>query len=322
MKKILTIIYFLLFFCVVLCAQKNNKKIIFSPQWMPQAQFAGYYIAKEKGFYDEVGLDVEMVHSSGFSSSLTKLQKGESDIISAQLLQSIIAKDNGQDIVNIAQTSQVNGLVIVAQPQYKSLEELVGRRVAVWNSGFSELVYCMAKDNGYDIEWVKIPSGINYFVSQAVDGILTMYYNEYFLAMNCGRKVTEKNVFHISEYGYNIPEDGLYCTKSNYLKNEKEFILFVEASRKGWEYARANPDEAIEIVIKIMKENNIASSISHQKWMLEKILELQINKDTKTAVFTLDPKIYKYANDVLKKNGLVKRDIPYNQFVAPKYDEK
>jgi len=322
MKKILTIIYFLLFFCVVLCAQKNNKKIIFSPQWMPQAQFAGYYIAKEKGFYDEVGLDVEMVHSSGFSSSLTKLQKGESDIISAQLLQSIIAKDNGQDIVNISQTSQVNGLVIVAQPQYKSLEELVGKRVAVWNSGFTELVYCMAKDNGYDIEWVKIPSGINYFVSQAVDGILTMYYNEYFLAMNCGRKVTEENVFHISEYGYNIPEDGLYCTKSNYLKNKKEFTLFAEASRKGWEYARANPDEAIEIVIKIMKENNIASSISHQKWMLEKILELQINKDTKTATFTLDPKIYKYANDILKKNGLVKRDIPYNQFVAPKYDGK
>ncbi|MDD2594562.1 MAG: ABC transporter substrate-binding protein [Bacteroidales bacterium] len=303
--------------CIPMGAQDKLHKITFSPSWMPQAQFAGYYVALEKGFYRDAGLDVEIIIPSNSSPSVLKLKTGEVDIISTQLVQAIAAKDAGTDLVNICQTSQVNGLVIVAQPQYTSLEDLIGKRVASWKSGFSELAYCMANDNGHNVEWIDIPSGINYFISGAVDGILTMYYNEYFQVMNCGKKVTEQNVFHLSEYGYNVPEDGLYCLRSAYLNHEKEMNAFAQASKRGWEYAREHTDETIDIVIKTMKIHNIASSPSHQKWMLAKILELQINKETGQASYTLDPKTFKFAVDVLKKNNLIKNDVTYDSFVSP-----
>lgn len=321
--KRLPLCLFLLFALssMALSAQELHK-IIFSPQWIPQAQFAGYYIAIEKGFYTEVGLDVEVVNPGTSITSLSRLKNGDADVISTQLLQAMVAKDEGLDLVNILQTSQTNGLVVVSQPDIKSLEELAGKRVATWRTGFNELAVCMARDNGHNIQWIGIPSGVNYFVSGAVDGILTMYYNEYFLVMNCGKRVTLDNTYHLADYGYNVPEDGLYCLKSTYLKRQKDMELFAEASRRGWDYARNHPEESIEIVLKWMKRSNIASSLSHQKWMLEKMLELQINKDTHTIPYTLDSKIFKFANEVLIKNGLMQKSISYDDFVTPNVKAK
>lgn len=322
MKRLLTNLLFVLALsCATLSAQELHK-IIFTPQWQTQAQFAGYYVAIEKGFYKESGLDVEIVSPGMSTTSISRLKHGEADVISTQLLQAMVAKHEGIDLVNILQSSQTNGLVVVTQPGITSLAELSGKRVAAWTSGFSELARCMARDNEHNIQWINIPSGVNYFVSGAVDGILTMYYNEYFQVMNCGRRVTLDNTFHLADYGYNIPEDGLYCLKSTYRKRSKDMNLFAEASRRGWEYARAHPEESVEIVRKWMKKDNIASSLSHQRWMLEKIMELQVNKETCTASYTLDPAIYKFANDILRKNGFIRKDIPYDEFVAPKAESK
>lgn len=292
-------------------------KLVFTPTWVSQAQFAGYYVALEKGFYKEAGLDVEIRELSVFSSCIQALDKGATDVVHTQLVNAMIAKDEGIDLVNISQPSQRSSYVIVAQPHIKDLDSLTNKRVAVWKTGYWELAFCMANDRGRQAEWVRIPSGINYFVSGAVDGILTMYYNEYFQVMNCGKKLTQKNTFHLADYGFDFPEDGLYCLRSTYQKKGKYMEAFARASRQGWEYARTHPEEAVEIVVRRMRERNLACSPSHQRWMLEKVLEAQINKDTGTPTFTLDRAAYQILTSELMRNGFIRKPVSYNQFVAP-----
>ncbi|MDD2204791.1 MAG: ABC transporter substrate-binding protein [Bacteroidales bacterium] len=292
------------------------QKIVFSPQWIAQAQFAGYYVAQEKGFYKEAGLDVEIVHPSTSSSVFNKLKTGQSDIVTLQLLDAMIIKDQGLDIVNVMQFFQNSMLVIVAQPQYTSLEQLEGKKIGGWKSGFCQLAMCMSNDNNHKIEWVFFNSGISVFTSNAVDAILSMYYNEYFQLINCGKRITKDNCFHLSDYEeYNIPEDGLFCLRDVYESRKSDLKLFAEASKKGWEYARNNPDETLEIVYKIMEKDNIPISKAQQAWMLQKILDAMVDKETNAPSYQLKPEMFKRANDMLLRNGFIKHNIEYQDFV-------
>ena len=88
-------------------------KVTFIPQWTAQAQFAGYFVAKEKGFYAEEGLDVTIEFPSNSISTMTLLKEGQCQFTTTQLLDAICAADQGTDLVNILQTSQQSGLVLV-----------------------------------------------------------------------------------------------------------------------------------------------------------------------------------------------------------------
>lgn len=294
---------FLIFSILLSCNDIVAQKIVFSPQWTAQAQFAGYYMAQEKGFYKDAGLEVEIVHPavSASESVLTRLQNKESDVVMLQLLQAVLAYNKDFEIVNILQTSQNNNLVFVMQPEYTDIHQVIGKKIACWTSGFSELAKCMELLNDYQFEWIHFTSGINIFVSRSVDVIIAMEYNEFFQLLNCGKRITDKNVFRFSDQVGNIPEDGLYCLSSTYNKRKTELNLFAEMSKKGWEYARKNPDETLEVVLRIMKEANIPYSRSHQKWMLEKILSSQIDKESGVATYQLEESDYQFVKETLLK---------------------
>lgn len=321
MRKILynTFVACLTLACLLslpLRGEEPLHKLVFSPTWVTQAQFAGYYVAYEKGFYRQAGLDVEIRDMNVFNTSIQVLQKGGADVIHAHLVHAMIANDEGLDLVHLSQSTQRSSYVIVAQPHIKCLDSLAGRRIAVWKSGYWELAFCMANDRGQQAEWIRIPSGIHYFVSGAVDAILTMNYNEYFQVMNAGLKLTQENTFTLADYGFDFPEDGLYCLRSTYEKEGEYIDRFVEASRRGWEYARQHPREAVELVIARMRARNLACSPAHQTWMLEKVLAGQLNRDTGTPTFTLDRADYQILSNVLMRNGFIRKPVPYNQFVA------
>ena len=151
MRKVLGFItLFLLCSCIL-----HAQRIVFTPQWTLQSQFAGYYVAQEKGFYKEAGVEVDFQHPSVSYSAANRLMEGSSDIITQQLVQAMILIDRGMPIVHILQTSQRNSLVLVSRTDsLRTLEDLKGKKVGIWKAGFGDLAYIMDTEKELDIEWV------------------------------------------------------------------------------------------------------------------------------------------------------------------------
>ena len=297
-------------------AQKaRHEKFVFTPQWTAHAQFAGYYVAQEKGFYKQAGLDVEIVHPSVSLTAMNRLKNRESQATTLQLCQALEIVDNGIPLVNILQTSMNNGTVIVSRRDKDPLKQ-VGARVGMWYAGFSQIAQCMSNKEHLNYQWVRFTSNMDLFLKGAIDGTLAMSYNEYYQLMQMGFTFTEKNVYRFSDHGYNIQEDGVYVRRDYYETHKAQARKFAQASRKGWEWAASHPEETVDIVMKYVRENHIATNRTLQKLMLKEVLRLQIDKKTNKREFRLRPDMVKFASKLMKENQMLKSDVTYQQLIA------
>ena len=298
-------------------AQKKQKqeKIVFTPQWVPQAQFAGYYVAEQKGFYKQAGIDVEIVHPTVSQSALNRLRNNETQITTLMLCQAMETIDNGIPLVNILQTSMNNAMVIISRRGMNPLEQK-GARVGVWMAGFGQIPFCMSQREHLDYEWVRFVSNLDLFVVGAVDATLAMSYNEYYQLMQTGFPLKEENIYRFSDHGYNIQDDGVYMRRDYYMKHKDQARKFAEASRKGWEWAAAHPDETLEIVMKYVRENHVGTNRVLQKLMLEEVLRMQIDRESKKREFRLRPDMVKFASQLMKENMMLEHEVTYEQLIA------
>ena len=240
----------------LLCSTGITKaqKLVFTPQWTAQAQFVGYYVASSKGFYQEAGLDVTIKHPSASKASSDYLLEGDSQFATLNLVTAMTLIDKGAKLVNILQVSQQNNLLIVSHTPLNGKESLKGKKVGYWRVGFGELPIAMDKKYGLGIEWIPFLSSINLFISKAIDATLAMSYNELFQLRMAGQRIKDNQLLYMRDIGYNVPEDGVYVTADFYHKNKDTVMKFVEASRKGWEWAVEHPEEALDIVMLTMKQ--------------------------------------------------------------------
>ena len=276
----------------------NAQRIVFTPQWTPQSQFAGYYVAQEKGFYKEAGVEVDFQHPSASYSAANRLFEGSSDMITQQLVQAMIAIDRGMPMVHILQTSQRNSLVLVSKSDsIRTIDDLKGKKVGVWKSGFGDLAYIMDSEKDLDIQWVPYLESVNLFLSGAIDATLAMSYNEFLKIRVAGHE--DKPVIRFSETEYDYPEDGLYVSTDFYQRYPDKVKAFAEASRKGWEWAHEHPEETLDIVMKWAERENVHTNRIHQQWMLEQILEIQCKDGEKKPSFQLDAAKFDRLNELL-----------------------
>lgn len=321
--------YLLIVISLLSASTLKAQSIIFTPQWLPQAQFAGYYVAQYKGFYEDEGLDVEFKHPSASYPAINRMIDGNSHIVTLQLPQAMKAIDQGFDLVNILQTSQHNSLLIVPRSDtIKTLEDLRNKRVGTWKVGFGESAFVLDKQHHLNIEWIEHLQGINLLISGAIDAALAMRYNEYWLIMASG--VKSKNVFTISDYGLDIPEDGLYVSRTFYEEHPEKAKAFARASKRGWEWAMQHPEEALNIVIQVMKRAKVTTNIHHQRWMLNEILQMNCDEKLEEdivknglkvvidirgkASYQLKPEQLELANKLLIEGGIIDTPVVYEQF--------
>lgn len=293
------------------------QKITFSPQWSAQSQFAGYYAALEKGFYDEAGLDVSIVHPSNSYSSINMLKDGTTDFITCELIQAMMASDKGIRLVNLLQTTQHTTLVLIShEKNISKMSDLAGRRIGTWKVGFSEIPYIIDKEHKLGVEWVKFINPLNIYISRAIDATLGKSYNEGILFSMSG--ITPGSILRFSEMGYDYPEDGLYVSEAFFKKNPDVCRKFAEASRKGWEWVRNNRKEAVDIVMKYVKEANVSTNIYVQKWMLEEVLEMQEDEKGEAPSYALNANAFYWLNDVLLKHGYISKPVEYERLTGGK----
>ncbi len=310
MKRIITYLFMLV--CTVSYAQ---DKLVFTPQWSAQAQFAGYYVALEKGFYKQAGIDVEIVHPSVTQSAISRIRNNESQATTLQLAQAMDIIDNGIPLVNILQTSMNNALVIVSRRNKNPLTQK-GAKVGIWNAGFGQIAICMSIKEGLEYQWIPYASNINLFVSGAIDATLAMSYNEYYQLVQSGFIPTKDNVYRFCDHGYNVQEDGVYMARDYYLKHREQARRFAAASKKGWEWAAAHPEETLDIVMRYVQKEHIATNRVLQQLMLKDILRLQVDRESKKREFRLRPDMVKQASKLMIEHMMLSREISYQEIIA------
>ena len=254
----------------------QSVKLVFTPHWIPQAQFAGYYVAQEQGFYTEEGLDVDIQHSTANIASLDLLKQGKADVVSTFLLDAIGKRANGVPLVNIGQLSQHSALMMVSKKKsgIDSPQKLHNKKLGIWSSGFEDVPLAFMHEHGIRMDLIRILQTVNLFLVDGVDALLVMYYNEYDQINNCGIDEDELNTFFFSDYNLDIPEDGLYCLEDSLSSKGDAYAGFLKATLKGWEYASQHREYAIDLVIGEMNRAHLPNNRVHQRWMLEKVLEM------------------------------------------------
>jgi NitT/TauT family transport system substrate-binding protein len=292
----------------------QNDTIVFMPQWTAQAQFAGYYVAETMGFYREAGVKVKIIHPSATRSSMDQLSKNECQATTMLLCQALEMVDSGMPLVNILQTSMNNAMVIVSARDKDPLTQK-GERVGIWSVGFGQLAMCMSIKDSLNYEWVRFAQNVNLFVAGALDATLAMSYNEYYQLMQAGINLKEKNVYRFSDHGYNIQDDGIYVTREYYDNHRNQAKRFAQASRKGWEWAAEHPEEALDIVMKYVDREHIPTNRVMQRLMLDEVLRLQVDRETKRREFRLRPDMVKQASHLMKEYKMLNREVSYEELI-------
>ncbi|MCO5084659.1 MAG: ABC transporter substrate-binding protein [Rhizobiaceae bacterium] len=274
-------------------------------KWVTQAQFAGYYVAKDKGFYEEENLDVTIKPGGPDIAPEQVIAGGGADVIVTWMAAALAARDKGVNLINIAQPYKKAGMEMVCPKDgpVKTEADFKGRTLGVWFFGNEYPFYAWMNKLGLSTEGgpdgvtvLKQSFDVQPLIQKQADCISVMTYNEYWQLIDAGYKPEDLIVFNYSEMGNDLLEDGLYTVEDK-LKDpafEDKMVRFVRASMKGWKYATENPDEAADIVVE-----NGGQDENHQKRMMGEVAKLIDNADGKlipaayerTAQALLDQKI-------------------------------
>ena len=311
-KRLLIIFIALVAAVQVMPAQ--DATIVFTPQWTAQAQFAGFYVAEAKGFFREAGVKVKIEHPSVTLPAMSRLRTNVSQATTLQLCQALEIVDGGIPLVNILQTSMNNGMVIVSARGKDPLTQK-GAKVGIWSVGFGQLAISMSIKEHLNYEWVRFAQNINLFLAGALDATLAMSYNEYYQLMQAGIELNDKNVYRFCDHGYNVQEDGVYMTRDYYEKHREQAKKFANACRKGGEWAAQHPDETLDIVMKYVEKNSIATNRVMQRLMLKEVLRLQVDRESKKREFRLRPDMVEQASRLMVENQMLSREVTYEELI-------
>ncbi|MBN2190953.1 MAG: ABC transporter substrate-binding protein [Candidatus Aureabacteria bacterium] len=277
------------------------------PQWLPQSQFAGYYVAYEKGIYKKHGLDITIIQGGPDTRPVQMLEEGGVDFVTLWLSTAIRENDRGKKIVSIAQMIQKSALMLIAKKSsgiYKP-EDINNKKVSLWGDIFQIQPREFFKKFNLDVTVIPQSYSVNLFLRDGVDVASAMWYNEYHTILNCGYDPGELTTFFYYDYGLNFPEDGLYVMEDYFEENPELCRSFAEASLEGWEYAFEHPEEALDIIIKYMEAAHIPANRVHQKWMLERMKDLMTDGSSAKPSGKLSESDYTYVSNCLKQSGLV-----------------
>ena len=256
-------------------------------KWVTQGQFAGYYVAKEKGYYEEENLDVTIKPGGPDIAPEQVIAGGGADVIVTWMAAALSAREKGVPLVNIAQPFKKAGMQLVCPKDgpIKTEADFKGHTLGVWFFGNEYPFYAWMNKLGLSTEGVadgvtvlKQSFDVQPLIQKQADCISVMTYNEYWQLIDAGYKPEDLTVFNYTEMGNDLLEDGLYVLEDK-LKDpafEDKMVRFVRASMKGWKYATENPDEAAGIVV-----DNGGQDENHQKRMVGEVAKLIDNADGK-----------------------------------------
>ncbi|WP_441243161.1 ABC transporter substrate-binding protein [Tardiphaga sp. 768_D3_N2_1] len=258
-------------------------KVTIQLKWVAQAQFAGYFVAKEKGFYKDAGLDVTIKPGGPDVAPPQVIAGGGADVVVDWMPSALASREKGVPLVNISQTFKKSGLELTcrAETGIKKPTDLKGKITGVWYGGNEYPFLSWMSKLGYKtdgspagVKIIKQGFNVDPLLQKQADCVSTMAYNEYWQVIDGGYKPSQLTVFKYEDEGVATLEDGLWVLDKN-LKDPAfvaKMAKFVKASMKGWDYAKANPDEAVEIIL--AGDSTGAKTAKDQKRMMTEVSKL------------------------------------------------
>ena len=302
---------------LLLCPPKvQAEEMVLMTSWTAQAQFAGYYVAYEKGFYKAVGLDVEITHPTLTTTPLITLQRERPDAIMLSLMSAMDLISQGIPLLNIFQDSMNSSNLLISRRSSDPLK-MKGKKVAIFNADPNYLAYVLNKEEKLNYDIIRCMSHINLFLSGAIDATMATSYNEYLQLLQAGFKMGDERIYRFSEHGYNIQEQGVYVRRSYYQDHPQVCQKFAAATRQGWEWVADHPEEALKIVMKYVRMDHSATNQTLQRRMLQEVLNLQIDADTKKREFRVRRDMVEKANKLMLECGLLKRAVTFEELTKP-----
>jgi NitT/TauT family transport system substrate-binding protein len=279
-----------------LVSAQAADKVTIQLKWVAQAQFAGYFVAKEKGFYKDAGLDVTINPGGPDVAPPQVIAGGGADVVVDWMPSALASREKGVPLVNISQTFKHSGLELVCRKDtgITKPEDLKGKTVGIWYGGNEYPFLSWMSKLGFKTDGSKdgvkiIKQGFNVdpILQKQADCVSAMTYNEYWQIIDGGFKPSDLIVFNYEKQGVATMEDGLYAMETK-LKDPAfaaKMAKFVKASMKGWDYAKAHLDEAVKIIL--AGDSTGAKTAKDQTRMMGEIGKLLASGNGE-----LDPKDY------------------------------
>jgi NitT/TauT family transport system substrate-binding protein len=253
-------------------------------QWVAQAQFAGYYAAKEQGYYEEAGLDVEIVEGGPDIVPQDVLSAGDVDYAISWVPKVLGSIEKGAKITNVAQIFERSATTQISfkDKNITSPAQLAGKKVGSWGFGNEWELFAGMQKNGVevsDITLIQQAFDMNGFLAGDIDAAQAMTYNEYAQVLESKNPATgelykpeDLNVIDWNEVGTAMLQDAIWANSDKLADPAyaDQTTKLIKASIKGWVYARDNPEEAATIVT----EAGSTLGESHQLWMTNEINKL------------------------------------------------
>ncbi len=263
-----------------------GDKFTLQTKWVTQAQFAGYYVALEKGYYDDEGLDVTIKAGGPDIAPPQVIAGGGADILIEWMPAALASREKGLNLVNIAQPFKRSGMMLTCRKDsgISSPSDFADKTLGVWFYGNEyPFLSWMSKLNlatdgsAGGVTVLKQGWGIEPLLQKQADCVSTMTYNEYWQVIDGGLSADELVVFPYDQQGVSTLEDGLYVLEENL--SDGAFVdkaaRFLRASMKGWEWASNNSDAAADIVLEY--DTSGAQTEKHQRRMMGEVNKLTAN---------------------------------------------
>jgi NitT/TauT family transport system substrate-binding protein len=257
-------------------------------KWVPQAQFAGYYAARDQGYYEEMGLDVTIIAAGVDINPQQLVASGEAQFGIDWMGNLLATRETGQDVINIAQVFQRSGMrqVTWADSNISTFEDLGGKVVGVWCCGNQFPTFAALTKAGFDPEnpddvtIAQQAFDMNAFLSREIDAASAMTYNELaqvleFVGTGDAFPVytlEDLTILDFNEYGTAMLEDGIFVNAGWLAEagNEDVATRFLAASFMGWIHCRDNAESCVESVL----AEGPTLGVGHQNWMMNEINKL------------------------------------------------
>jgi NitT/TauT family transport system substrate-binding protein len=254
-------------------------------QWFAQAQFAGYYAAKDKGFYKDQCLDVTILEGGVDIVPQTVLAQGGTDFAIAWVPKALASREQGALITNVAQVFQKSGTLQVSwvDSNIKSAADFKGKKIGNWGFGNEFEVFAAITKAGLDpaadVELVQQQFDMKGLLSKEIDAAEAMTYNEYAQLLETKNPATGKlyqpadfNVVSYETEGVGMLQDAIWANQEKLADPAYQDLTqkFVQASLQGWIYCRDNAQECADIVT----ANGSKLGASHQLWMMNEVNKL------------------------------------------------
>jgi len=253
-------------------------------QWFAQAQFAGYYAAFDQGYYEEAGLDVEIVEGGADIVPQDPLSAGDVDYAISWVPKVLGSIEKGAKITNVAQIFERSATTQISfkDKNITQPSQLGGKKVGSWGFGNEWELFAgmQSADVGVkDINLVQQAFDMNAFLAGDIDAAQAMTYNEYAQVLetvnpDTGELYTAEdlNVINWNDVGTAMLQDAIWATteKLSDPDYEEQTVAFIKASIKGWAFVRDNPEDAATIVA----ESGSELGQVHQLWMANEVNKL------------------------------------------------